>query len=905
MQALLELPGYEPTHFEGGRAEFEAGERRLLLLSAEGSQARVRREGNEIAADSAIIYDEESGRVRSSGATTFTPEEGDPVTSETMIFDLEEERGSALGAETRYTQGANWIVRGDMPYVDGDVFYGDHMRFTSCELDEPHYHFEADEIKIVNDRVLVARPVRLYFADVPVAWLPFIAQGLGSGRSSGLLTPRFSVNDIVRTSRGYRRRISNMGFYWAMSEYTDATTALDWFSGEFLSLTSAFRYSVRRKFLQGDVNYRQYWREEGGQELAFDTRHSWEYDERTQLRVSARYASSTDFVRRNSFDPREVTQSIDSDGGLNRRFDWGNLSLSANRRQFLSDDRVEMTLPTANLSLSTITLFRAPASQAKWYNNLTWSGGGSLSRRITDLAPQDTSFSFGLTDKVANSATFRSSLNLGPLSLSQNLTYNENVVRDVPDSIFAPLPDSAAAGEGVPPLPLGVAALQDLGLRDLAQADLTWTASVSYQQRLIGSTTLTPSLSISGRALRSDSIPEAESFQSAPSRVSVAAQLKTDLYGFFPGFGRFDAIRHKLSPSFSWSYSPSSTPSDLQQRVFGSREIQPRNVLTLGINQTWEARLRPEEEEEPGEESPAGIPGDSAVVVVDSMAATTDSTALPVDTAGPRRPERSDKVKLLGIQTSVLEYDFVEADSAGDWTAGFTTTRLRNTISSDFLRGLNISVEHDLFENIESEEEGRSRSFAPHLSQLNLSFRLDSRSGLARALGGLLGGSEEPPEDPAPEEEEGAEGDDPFAASGAQETEVVPGLSRSRDRDARSERARSRRSTGWNADISYSLRRPREGAGATTQMAQGTLSFSPTERWTLNWRTSFDLEAGSFNDHMIRLTRDLHRWEASFDFRQTATGNWTFRFEVSLTDNRDLKFDYSQRNLEDQRLPLR
>ena len=58
------------------------------------------------------------------------------------------------------------------------------------------------------------------------------------------------------------------------------------------------------------------------------------------------------------------------------------------------------------------------------------------------------------------------------------------------------------------------------------------------------------------------------------------------------------------------------------------------------------------------------------------------------------------------------------------------------------------------------------------------------------------------------------------------------------------------------------------------------------------------MERGAFNDHSIRLTRDLHRWEAHFDFMQTATGNWQFRFEVSLIDNRDLKFDYQQRNLD-------
>ena len=81
-------------------------------------------------------------------------------------------------------------------------------------------------------------------------------------------------------------------------------------------------------------------------------------------------------------------------------------------------------------------------------------------------------------------------------------------------------------------------------------------------------------------------------------------------------------------------------------------------------------------------------------------------------------------------------------------------------------------------------------------------------------------------------------------------------------------------------------------------MVTGTLRLKPTERWDLSWRTAYDLEAGAFNDHSIRLSRDLHRWQANFDFLQTATGNWSFRFEVSLLDNRDLKFDYKQRNLD-------
>jgi hypothetical protein len=81
-------------------------------------------------------------------------------------------------------------------------------------------------------------------------------------------------------------------------------------------------------------------------------------------------------------------------------------------------------------------------------------------------------------------------------------------------------------------------------------------------------------------------------------------------------------------------------------------------------------------------------------------------------------------------------------------------------------------------------------------------------------------------------------------------------------------------------------------------MLTGTLQLEPTDNWSLSWQTAYDIERGAFNDHSIRLTRDLHEWQANFDFLQTATGNWSFRFEVSLLANRDLKFDYDQQNLD-------
>ncbi len=901
MAALLALPGYSATEYQGTGANFDATDRTLFLLGTQDRPARILSEGQELSADT-VVYSEETGKVWTMGnEAVFQPPDQDAVTSRAIVFDLEEERGTALDARTKYSGGAEWIVNGNLTSVTDTASFGSGLSFTSCELEEPHYHFASNHVKIVRDKVMVAMPVKLYFADVPVAWLPFMAQSLARGRASGLLTPTFSVNDIVRQSQGYRRRVSNIGFYWAMSDYYDSTLYLDWWSGELVSLTGSLRYGWARQFLSGALNYRQFWRNSGSNEQAFDGNTNWQISERTNFRFRARYASSSSFVRRTSLDPMEVVQSIDSEGGLSHRFDFGNLSLSANRRQFLSEDRVETMLPNVSLSLSPQTFFQAAPSQARFYNNLTWSGSASFRRNVYDRVEQsDTAaFSPSLADQVKTNASFNTGLTLGNVSVSTGLTANESLVKGVPVG-----PEGGAIPEGELPT----------SFQDQARTDLAWNASLGYQLRLIGATTLTPSLSLSRQFLRDDADSLATSFLSAPTRISLGASLRTDLYGFFPGFGPFDAIRHKVSPGFNFSYSPKVSPTAVQEAVFGTREVGARRTLQISLNQTFEARRKeteapdslagaqlPGETAAPPAEELGGLPGDTLGVGADTLA--TDSLgALP---AGPAaQGQGGQKVTLLSLRTSAVTYDFEEASNKGSWLQGFTTTQLTNTIASDYLRGLNLTLTHDLFKDVADgtgagSGTSSSRTFSPRLTQMNLSFSMDSNSLPFRLLGGLLGGGEEGgaaavPASPPGEEEATS----PFGETLTDESSVIPGGEVGRQ---------TRRATtgggvgGWRANLAYSLQRPRVGGGESlsNQMIQGSMTFNATEKWQVSWRTSYDVTAGTFNDHWVRLTRDLHRWQANFDFRQTATGNWSFRFEVSLLDNEDLHFDYQQRSVQD------
>src|SRR5690606_35569511 len=102
--------------------------------------------------------------------------------------------------------------------------------------------------------------------------------------------------------------ISNLGFYWAISDHLGARATFEWYSDNWTSVEGSLSYYWRRQFLQGDISARQYWRAAGRRDLTINTNNSWEPDERTRVQLSGSYATSTDFVRESSFDPRELNR---------------------------------------------------------------------------------------------------------------------------------------------------------------------------------------------------------------------------------------------------------------------------------------------------------------------------------------------------------------------------------------------------------------------------------------------------------------------------------------------------------------------------------------------------------------------------------------------------------------------
>jgi hypothetical protein len=549
--------------------------------------------------------------------------------------------------------------------------------------------------------------------------------------------PRFELNDIVRTNstsrdRGTGRQISNVGYYWAINDYMGAEVAGEWRSDSWTALSGNLQFNWRRRFLQGNARFTNYWRTEGVRNTNVMATAGWQPDERTTLAANVDWRQDAGFERDRSLNPWFQSSDVSSTMSLQRRMDWGTVSAGAERRQSIATGDLTLS-PNLSLNFNPITLFPARDGDGSWYNDATVTVGGTGSlRRVT--GGQDAVFRRVRDTEDVNGA-MNLSVRFGQLGVSSSASYTRAVRSALP------APDPSLIDPTRPPP-------DTVPLPRSGEERLTINAGTGYQINLIGSTRLTPNVSFSqtmGRApfpaqpdtLVPDSLAARayDRFIAGPPRVNFTAGLNTELFGFFPGFGEYSGIRHHLQPAFTYAYTPRVAQDTIQSLVFGRFGGREVNRLELRLNQTFEGKLRPRRT----------TPADTAAVV--AAAAELEREAVVPGTQGPAGgradagPEQVRKVNLLSISTTAIAYDFAPLDTLG---YRFTTSDINNSIRSDLFGGLSVDIGHSLFEErVDEANPGRRvrGRFSPFLTSANTSFRLDGNSAVFRWLGGLVGGT--------------------------------------------------------------------------------------------------------------------------------------------------------------------
>ena len=164
---------------------------------------------------------------------------GETYRGSTISYNFMTKKGKIDVAQTEIEKG--YYYGEEIKKVDTDVLFVGGGRYTTCELEHPHYYFASPEMKVTLRDKVVARPVYMYIADVPVFALPFAIFPNERGRRSGLIAPAYGESD-----RG--RYLTHLGYYWAMNDYMDMSIRGDGYTKGTWVLYSDFRYALRYNF---------------------------------------------------------------------------------------------------------------------------------------------------------------------------------------------------------------------------------------------------------------------------------------------------------------------------------------------------------------------------------------------------------------------------------------------------------------------------------------------------------------------------------------------------------------------------------------------------------------------------------------------------------------------------------
>ena len=910
MAALLARPGFTTTRYEGEVVTFDANSKALAIAASTERPAMVEREGLRVRTDSTIVYSDARQNVNVTGRYSIVPGAGQqPIAGVgTVQYDVEARAGRLTNATVTVDEtGERWFISskigktalGDSARKIPPRFYGLAGTLTSCDDSIPDYHFRMQEIKR-TEKNLIARPAVLYIKDIPVMWLPFVFQDIRPGRRSGVLPPRLGTSDIVRNNPNYRRHIENIGYYWAMSDYTDLAAWGDWRSGAggsnsldpgWWELNAQSNYRWNDRFLNGMFAFSYMKENSGNTRHAMSWRHNQELGKDRRFNADANYTSSTILQRRNTFDPSQVMGTIRSNIAYQDKIGPASLSVGAAQTQYPGRTQIERTLPSVTLSSAPIALGKAltwtPRFEFKENSQLKIDQTLPLgSRVVTDAGGNFVRMDTLRPDRRERSMTIGTPLTILGFELNNNFVVTDEL-KDYPEELqFYRNADSAQKELRIYP--------------QVYKTAIDWNPTFTLpmpaflQQRF----KVTPSVSlqnVDGGPFWIRNQFTGGKYVHQSKRLTYGVSSSPTIFGLFPGFGPFERLRHRLSPTISYSYAPAQEVNTEYLEAFGkSRDVYlgalAQNSISFGLNQDVEAKVRSK--------------GDS--------------------TAG------SDKITVLTMGLSPMSYDFERARYTGRRIAGLTTENMSVNLRSDLLPGFDLSVGYSLFEGSTQTDTAR---FDPHLS--NISSRISfSRDENPFAVITRLFGRAVPDRNPVPQ---------PDPGKSAAETQFEQQL---RSRPVAGQASRGNQflvapPEGWSVDLNLSSSRPRTLRGDRVQTfdsrvfcqqylnagnpfayeeclarpvdepipgspggvvvqlpnqtsLSGDTRLALTQHWAATWRTSYDFELHKFAAHVVSLQRDLHDWRAIFAFTHSPNGNFAFSFFISLKPQPELKFDYSR-----------
>ena len=311
--------------------------------------------------------------------------------SETMRYNFETEKAFITNVVSE--QGEGRILSDRTKKIGKDVFITEKAKYTTCDAEHPHFYLHLSKAKVIGNDKIITGPAYMVLEDFPI-YFPFIPFGYFPNSptySSGILVPTYGEE----RNRGFFLR--DGGYYWAASEYFDLAVRGDIYSKGSWGAKLHTNYRKRYKF-SGAFDFKYTMIVYGTSGLDTYTRSpqfqvTWSHSQDSKANPNQTFSASVNFStsgydKHNSLSSNNYLRTQKSSSiSYTRKFENTPFNLSMNMRhsQNSRDTTLSLSLPEMTFSMAKVYPFRKKnrSGKLKFYEKFGINYTGNIKNNIT------------------------------------------------------------------------------------------------------------------------------------------------------------------------------------------------------------------------------------------------------------------------------------------------------------------------------------------------------------------------------------------------------------------------------------------------------------------------------------------------------------------------------------------
>lgn len=264
--------------------------------------------------------------------------------------------------------------------INDSVAFLKSGKYTTCELENPHYEIRFTKAKLIQHDKVVTGPAYLSFEGVPAPLaIPFGFFPIEKGRKSGFVMPS------IGESAGLGFYVQNLGFYFGISDNLDLLLAGDIYTRGSWAVKAVSDYVYRYKY-KGQIQL-AFSQTHAGEKLIDSTyRHSndfkiyWDHKQDMKSNPTTRFNAHVDIVSStyskynlssvHDYLSNQYTSSINVSSSAKDIF---YLDATLSYTQNTKTEKVNFKLPDVSMSVIQFYPFRKKdkAGTLKWFDNIS------------------------------------------------------------------------------------------------------------------------------------------------------------------------------------------------------------------------------------------------------------------------------------------------------------------------------------------------------------------------------------------------------------------------------------------------------------------------------------------------------------------------------------------------------